>query len=92
MDLERLGVTDLERLAEPERDRRAEKDLDLLPLLRLRERPYLLPLDRERECERDRDLATLQVDPLWNRGLADLDDLEVSIISRPLHLVVLLDF
>lgn len=85
-----MGVTDLERLGEPERERRGEKDLDLLPLLRLRERPYLLPLDRERE--RERDLATLQVDPLWNRGLADLDDLEVSIISRPLHLVVLLDF
>lgn len=62
-DLERLREADLDLLIDTDLDRLGEADLDLRPRLLLREREYLRPLDLE--CDLDRDLASLQVDPLW---------------------------
>lgn len=62
-DLDRLSEADLDLRRDTDLDRRGDADLDLLPLLLLREREYRLPLDLE--CDLDRDLASLQVDPLW---------------------------
>lgn len=66
-DLDRLSEADRDLRRDTDLDRRGDADLDLLPRLRLRlllrEREYRLPLDLE--CDLDRDLASLQVDPLW---------------------------